>query len=76
MGLDQGQILIVDKVISDVKTAPQGAMVWVQGCAGTGKTLVLAKIAQRLTAMGAGRSIAFLTYTHALKEMISEIVSK
>lgn len=75
MGLDQGQILIVDKVISDVKTAPQGAMVWVQGCAGTGKTLVLAKIAQRLTAMGAGRSIAFLTYTHALKEMISEIVS-
>lgn len=73
--LEAGQILIVDKAISDVQTTPQGAMVWVQGCAGTGKTLVLAHIALRLTVMGADRSVAFLTYTHALKGMISETVS-
>lgn len=74
-GLKQGQFLIVDKAISDVQTTPQGAMVWVQGCAGTGKTLVLAHIALRLAVMVAGRRVAFLTYTHALKEMISETVS-
>ena len=69
--LNQGQLLIVDKAISDIEHTPEGATVWVQGCAGTGKTLVLAHIALRLAAMQANRSIAFLTYTHALKEMIS-----
>lgn len=73
--LTQGQLLIVDKAISDVEHTPQGATVWVQGCAGTGKTLVLAHIALRLSAMQADRSIAFLTYTHALKEMISATIT-
>ena len=71
----QGQLLIVNKAISDVEHTPQGATVWVQGCAGTGKTLVLAHIALRLSAMQADRSIAFLTYTHALKEMISATIT-
>ena len=73
--LKQGQLLIVNKAISDVEHTPQGATVWVQGCAGTGKTLVLAHIALRLSAMQADRSIAFLTYTHALKEMISATIT-
>lgn len=73
--LVQGQIWIVDKAISDVQHTPEGATVWVQGCAGTGKTLLLAHIALRLVAMQAGRRIAFLTYTHALKEMINVTIN-
>ncbi len=73
--LAQGQRAIVNKAITDVQHTPQGAMVWVQGCAGTGKTLVLAHIAREFALMEAHRSIAFLTYTHALKEMISVIIA-
>lgn len=73
--LKQGQQLIVEKAIFDVEHTPEGATVWVQGCAGTGKTLVLAHIAQRLAAIRADRKIAFLTYTHALKEIIKTTVT-
>ena len=73
--LAQGQNRIIKKAILDVQHTPQGATVWVQGCAGTGKTLVLAHIALELAAEREDRSIVFLTYTHALKEMINLTVN-
>lgn len=73
--LAQGQNRIIKKAILDVQHTPQGATVWVQGCAGTGKTLVLAHIALELAAEREDRSIVFLTYTHALKEMINLTVT-
>ena len=73
--LAQGQNQIIKKAILDVQHTPQGATVWVQGCAGTGKTLVLAHIALELAAEREDRSIVFLTYTHALKEMINLTVT-
>lgn len=68
--LTQGQRLIVNKALLDIEHTPKGATVWVQGCAGTGKTLVLAHIARELALKRKDRNIAFLTYTHSLKEMI------
>lgn len=73
--LTQGQRLIASKALTDIEHTPAGAMVWVQGCAGTGKTLVLAHIARELAIKQRGKSVAFLTYTHSLKEMISVIIA-
>lgn len=42
---------------------------WVQGAAGTGKTTVLAALAQELRVDHPNDSIYYLTYTHALKDL-------
>ncbi|MFA9202392.1 MAG: 3'-5' exonuclease [Flavobacteriales bacterium] len=42
---------------------------WVQGAAGTGKTTVLATLAQELRVEQPDASFCYLTYTHALKEL-------
>lgn len=49
---------------------------WVQGFAGTGKTTVLANLAVKLRAdrksLGIQESYCFITYTHAMKELIKK----
>lgn len=43
----------------------------VRGFAGSGKTIVLTHVLERLAALPSRRSVCFATYTHALKDMVS-----
>ena len=72
--LSQVQLNIINNAVEQIKRTSSGAKVWVQGCAGTGKTLVLTHIARRLQGQNEDYKIIFLTYTHALKKMIKETV--
>jgi superfamily I DNA/RNA helicase len=74
--LSQPQLDVVNNAVERISSTSSGACTWVQGCAGTGKTLILAHIAQRLQASDKNCSIIFLTYTHALKAMIHKTVSQ
>jgi superfamily I DNA/RNA helicase len=74
--LSQRQMRIIESTINQVSNTPSGACVWVQGCAGTGKTLVLAHIAKRLKSSEKDSSIIFLTYTNALTAMIRKTISQ
>jgi superfamily I DNA/RNA helicase len=71
----QTQEVIIMRAVDRIAATPSGACFWVQGCAGTGKTLVLVHIARRLLAKNTDYRIIFLTYTHALKAMIQKTVS-
>lgn len=43
---------------------------WVQGFAGTGKTLVVTHLMERVAQLKPSASICFITYTHALKDLV------
>lgn len=43
---------------------------WLQGYAGSGKTVVMTNILERTAAANPKASLAFITYTHALKQMV------
>lgn len=74
--LSQLQLRMIELAVGKIKAAPNGATFWVQGGAGTGKTIVLAHIARRLKAEQADLRIIFLTYTHALTGMIRQAVEE
>lgn len=74
--LSQRQLRIIENAVDRVGNTPSGACLWVQGCAGVGKTLVLAHIAKRLQASKQDFSVIFLSYTHALKAMIEKTISQ
>ncbi len=44
---------------------------WVQGFAGTGKTLVVTHLMERVAKLKPSSSICFVTFTHALKDLVS-----
>lgn len=44
---------------------------WVQGFAGTGKTLVVTHMMERVAKLKPSSSICFVTFTHALKDLVS-----
>jgi superfamily I DNA/RNA helicase len=44
---------------------------WVQGFAGTGKTLVVAHMMERVAKLNPASSICFVTFTHALKDLVT-----
>jgi len=44
---------------------------WVQGFAGTGKTLVVTHLMERVVKLKPSSSICFVTFTHALKDLVS-----
>lgn len=67
---------MIDVAVDKVKSTPDGATFWVQGAAGTGKTIVLCHIARQLEAEQNNLRIMFLTYTHALKGMIQQAVKE
>lgn len=48
---------------------------WVKGFAGTGKTIVLTHVLERLTALKPTPKVCFATYTHALKDMVESGLS-
>ena len=43
---------------------------WVQGFAGTGKTLVVTHLMERVAKLKPQASVCFITYTHALKDLV------
>jgi superfamily I DNA/RNA helicase len=48
---------------------------WVKGFAGSGKTIVLTHVLERLAALRPPPRICFATYTHALKDMVESGLS-
>ncbi len=63
LGAQQARIL--DEVCSDSSRTH-----WIAGYAGTGKTVVITHAIERLAARKRSASICFLTYTHALKDLV------
>lgn len=63
--LDEVQLEAVDEIVDNI-----GNNHWVQGFPGTGKTIVLATVLNRLVASKSRLDISFATYTHALKHMV------
>ena len=49
---------------------------WIAGYAGTGKTVVITHAIERLVARTRNASICFLTYTHALKDLVHSGLSE
>lgn len=47
----------------------------VSGFAGSGKTIVLTHVVERLAALPRGRTVCFATFTHALKDMVTSGLS-
>jgi len=43
---------------------------WVQGFAGTGKTLIVTHLMERVAQLKPDASVCFITYTHALKDLV------
>ena len=62
---------VIDEVSTDVALAH-----WIAGYAGTGKTIVITHAIERLVSKTRSASICFLTYTHALKDMVHSGLSK
>ena len=63
--LDEVQLEAVDEIVENIDGNH-----WVKGFPGTGKTIVLATVINRLVASRSRLDIAFATYTHALKHMV------
>lgn len=65
------QIRILDEVAAD---GPKPH--WIAGYAGTGKTIVITHAIERIVARTRTASICFLTYTHALKDLVQSGLSQ
>jgi len=48
---------------------------WIKGFAGSGKTIILVHVMETLKALQPTKSICFVTYTHALKDMVGSGLS-
>ena len=68
--LDQTQEIVLREVIS------HSGVSWVDGFAGSGKSIVAAHICNRLKRSTPSAKIALITYTHALKEMLQVGMNK
>lgn len=83
--LDAVQSAAVDDIDSSLASAfatgsqrsgRQPQVHWVKGFAGSGKTIVLTHVAERLAAKQQRRKIGFATYTHALKDLVQSGLSE
>lgn len=68
--LDAVQLRAIDSIVSDYSRNH-----WVKGFAGSGKTIVLTHVLERLSALRPPLKICFATYTHALKDMVESGLS-
>lgn len=64
--LDSKQIDIRDGIMRSLDRSH-----WVQGYAGSGKTLILTHTIERVAADKPDASLCYITYTHALKDMVA-----
>lgn len=63
------------RILDDVSTDTSKTH-WIAGYAGTGKTVVITHAIERLVARTRNASICFLTYTHALKDLVHSGLSE
>ena len=63
--LDAIQLRILDEIAENNEVTH-----WVSGYAGSGKTIVITHAIERIARKSRGSKICFLTYTHALKELV------
>lgn len=64
--LGQRQLEVINGI-----TAERQQVHWVQGFAGTGKTLLLTHVLERVAALEPRSRICFITFTHALKDLVA-----
>lgn len=64
--LSQRQIAVLEGV-----TRQSAKPHWIKGFAGTGKTVVLTRVIERIAAEHPTASLCFITYTHALKDLVA-----
>ena len=63
--LDAVQMRVIDQIVENPEKNH-----WVKGFAGSGKTIVLTHVLQRLASERPTPKICFATFTHALKDMV------
>lgn len=63
--LDTTQEAILEEVVTGTGSH------WIEGYAGTGKTIVLTHAVRKLRARNKQASLCFVTYTHALKDLVA-----
>lgn len=63
------------RILDDVSTDNSKAH-WITGYAGTGKTIVITHAIERLVSRTRNARICFLTYTHALKDLVNSGLSE
>lgn len=68
--LDAVQLRTIENILSD-----RDRNHWVKGFAGSGKTIVLTHVLERLATAKPSVKVCFATYTHALKDMVESGLS-
>jgi hypothetical protein len=68
--LDAVQALTIEKIINN-----QDSNHWVKGFAGSGKTIVLTHVLERLATSKPPVKVCFATFTHALKDLVESGLS-
>jgi len=67
---DDEQNRIFDQIVDDKERSW-----WIKGYAGTGKTMLLVHLANEYLKLKAGFECAYVTYTHALKNLVSDALA-
>ena len=68
--LQQEQVLLIDKCVKSTESCN-----WIQGFAGSGKTIILVHAMENLNALQPTKSLCFVTFTHALKNLVESGLS-
>lgn len=69
--LDESQRFIIKECLTAIRSMNGVHRIpWVSGFAGNGKSVVLVHTMEQLADLEADASIAFITYTHALKDLV------
>lgn len=72
VNLDESQRRIIKNCLDAIQTKNSVYRIpWVSGFAGNGKSVVLVHTMEQIAELEKNASIAFITYTHALKDLIS-----
>lgn len=69
--LMQDQALLIDKCVKSTESCH-----WIQGFAGSGKTIILVHAMEDIKALQPTKSICFVTFTHALKDLVGSGLSE
>lgn len=69
--LDESQRIIIKECLASIRNENTVHKIpWVSGFAGNGKSVVLVHTMEQLADLESSASIAFVTYTHALKDLV------